>query len=217
MFCLITGGARSGKSSYAERLMAEWMREAREKGAGKGQVVYVATAQALDHEMADRIRRHRQRRPPDWETVESPLALFSTLQALAARVNPPAGVLADCATLYWSNRLLQAAVPVDAGPDAGLECLARLEEVLEQEIRRFGEQLSGFPYHLIIVTNEVGWGVVPETPLGRAYRDLAGRCNQLLASLADQVILMVSGIPVWIKPGTGFFPQGEAVFPARIR
>ena len=209
MFCLITGGARSGKSRYAERLMVELVRGKREKGDGGGEVVYVATAQALDEEMADRIRRHRQRRPPDWETVESPMALFSTLRELTARKVPPAGVLVDCATLYWSNRLLAVAAPEESGSAQQLDSLARmelasLEADLEEEMRSFGEQLSRIPYHLIIVTNEVGWGVVPETPLGRAYRDLAGRCNQLLASLADQVILMVSGIPVCIKPETGY-------------
>ncbi|OJF17691.1 MAG: bifunctional adenosylcobinamide kinase/adenosylcobinamide-phosphate guanylyltransferase [Bacillaceae bacterium G1] len=207
-FGLVTGGARSGKSRFAEKLMRQWMEERKNAGFTGDRIVYVATAQALDEEMAERIRRHREQRPPDWETVEAPMSLFDVLETLAHRTPPPDGVLVDCATLYWSNRLLAHCGEADAADGAGSKTLdwtafAQLERQLEEEVDAFGRWLPGMPYALIIVTNEVGWGLVPANALGRAYRDLAGRCNQRLAALAQYVYLVVAGIPVSIKaPGT---------------
>lgn len=206
-FGLVTGGARSGKSRFAEQWLLRWMEERKRAGLTGDRIVYVATAQALDDEMAERIRRHRQQRPSEWETVEAPQTLFATLEALAARPFPPDGVLVDCATMYWSNRLLQVLGDDDlsAGVDAALfDRLSSLERQLEHEIDAFGRFLSDMPYHLLMVTNEVGWGLVPPNVLGRVYRDVAGRCNQRLAELAHHVYLVVAGIPVSIKtPPTG--------------
>lgn len=202
-FGLITGGARSGKSRFAEQLMRQWMAKRKEAGLSGETVVYVATAQALDEEMAERIRRHRERRPPEWETVEAPDTLFSVLEALARRPVPPDGVLVDCATLYWSNRLLQLFREeelADGTADAVVPArLPLLEKQLERELNAFARFLAVMPFHLLVVTNEVGWGLVPPNPLGRAYRDLAGRCNQRLAELAHEVYLVVAGIPVPVK------------------
>lgn len=221
MFGLVTGGARSGKSGFAERLMHQWMQARKSAGRSGEKVVYVATAQALDPEMAERIRRHRAQRPAEWETVEAPETLFATLQALAARPSPPDGVLVDCATLYWSNRLL--AQFGEGGTEEGTGArlldgrrLAELECQLEQEIDAFGRFLPLMPYHLLIVTNEVGWGLVPPNALGRAYRDLAGRCNQRLAELAHRVYLVVAGIPVQIKPPAAPFPWPDGKSDGRV-
>ena len=202
-FGLITGGARSGKSRFAERLIQQWLNERKSSGLSGDTVVYVATAQALDAEMAERIQRHRQQRPSQWETVEAPETLFATLKELAARSHPPDGVLVDCATLYWSNRLLKLfredELEDGTAESAVYQRMPQLERQLEQEIDDFARMLPGMPFHLLVVTNEVGWGLVPPNALGRAYRDLAGRCNQRLAELAHEVYLVVSGIPVPIK------------------
>lgn len=202
-FGLVTGGARSGKSSFAERLMRQWMAERKRAGLAGERIVYVATVQALDEEMAERIRRHREQRPPEWETIEAPVTLFATLESLAGRPHPPDGVLVDCVTLYWSNRLLQLFREeelADGTAEAVLyERLPTLERELDRELDAFARLLSVMPFDLIIVTNEVGWGLVPPNALGRAYRDLAGRAGQHLAALARDVYLVVAGIPVPIK------------------
>jgi adenosylcobinamide kinase/adenosylcobinamide-phosphate guanylyltransferase len=164
---LVLGGARSGKSRYAEGLVA----------AHEPPWVYLATAQALDGEMRDRIGHHRQRRDARWRTVEAPTALAAALAA-EAKVKRP--VLVDCLTLWLSNVLL-------AQQDVEAEC-DRLLAVM-------GER--GGP--LVVVSNEIGLGIVPDTRLGRTFRDAQGRLNQRVAAMADQVILMVAGIPLTVR------------------
>ncbi len=168
MIELVIGGARSGKSGYAER-------QARESHAGGRPVVYLATAQALDAEMAERIAHHRARRPADWRSVEEPLALADALTRAAAS---DACVLVDCLTLWLSNVLL-------AGRD--------------DEIERLLATLPILPGQLILVSNEVGWGIVPENPLARRFRDEQGRLNQRVAALADRVTLVAAGLPLTLK------------------
>lgn len=160
---LILGGARSGKSLYAERLCS----------AGG---VYVATATALDHEMAERIRRHRARRGPAWTTIEEPLDLAGVL----TRAAPGRPFLVDCLTLWLSNVL-------EAGRDVAAETAA-----LTQALR-------AAPAPVVLVGNEVGLGIVPATALGRAFRDHAGRLNQAIAALADHVVFLVAGLPLVLK------------------
>jgi adenosylcobinamide kinase/adenosylcobinamide-phosphate guanylyltransferase len=163
------GGARSGKSRYAERLV---------KGAATCGT-YCATAEAGDAEMAERIAAHRARRGPFWQTVETPLALAQAIAEEARRERP---LLIDCLTLWVSNLLLAGKQP---DPEAAALCNALRE--------------AAGP--VVLVSNEVGMGLVPETPLGRRFRDAAGRLNQDVAALADRVVFVAAGLPLVLKKG----------------
>ncbi len=164
---LILGGARSGKSRYAERLV--------EVAASRG--TYCATAEAGDAEMADRIAEHRARRGPFWRTVEAPLDLAS---AIAVHAEPECPILVDCLTLWLSNLIL-------AGKRADEEAGA-----LYSSLRRAAGTV-------VLVSNEVGMGLVPETPLGRNFRDAAGCLNQAVAAQADRVVFVAAGLPLVLK------------------
>lgn len=163
---LATGGARAGKSAFAQ----EWAQALGEP------VSFIATAQALDEEMRQRIARHRAERPPGWETLEEPLEVPQALARALGRV-----VLLDCLTLWVSNLML-----------AGREVLPELENLLAV----WGE--SGKT--LLVVSNEVGMGIVPDNALARRYRDLLGAANRRIAEEADVVYLLVAGIPLKLKP-----------------
>lgn len=172
---LVTGGARSGKSSWAERRAAE---------LGGAEVTYVATAEALDEEMERRIARHRAERPAEWTTVEAPRRTGE-----AVRRSATATVLVDCLTVLASNALLAAEAQGEEAAQAAV--LVEAEALRDAALAREGTTL--------VVTNEVGMGVHPPTTLGRWYRDALGRANALLAAAAEEVVLMVSGIPVRIR------------------
>ena len=172
---LVTGGTRSGKSSFAEKLALE----------SGGPVVYVATAAPLDDEIRQRIAAHRRRRPPEWQTVEEPLDLAGVLRRSQAGTT----VLIDCLTLFVTNWLL--------GQDPA--ALKGLEEVFRPILADLSQAIQACPAGVIIVTNEVGSGIVPENPLARSFRDLAGVANQMVAAACDQVYWVVGGIPVRIK------------------
>jgi adenosylcobinamide kinase / adenosylcobinamide-phosphate guanylyltransferase len=161
---LVLGGARSGKSRYAEGLV---MRAA-------PPWTYVATAEALDEEMRARIAHHRLRRDARWRTLEAPLDLVGAV----AQTSGP--TLIDCLTLWLSNVLL-------AGRD------------VQAESERLLAAMATAPGPLVAVSNEVGLGLVPETPLGRAFRDAQGRLNQTVAAVADRVIFMAAGLPLTLK------------------
>jgi adenosylcobinamide kinase/adenosylcobinamide-phosphate guanylyltransferase len=168
---LFTGGARSGKSTRAEQYAARLGRA----------VVYLATAEAGDDEMRERIARHQAQRPAAWPTVEAPLAPSAALREI------PAGsaVLLDCLSLLVTNLLLAN----EADP----------EPAVTAEVAAIMDVAAGQSLTLLIVTNEVGLGIVPAYPLGRVYRDLLGRANQQVAARADEVYLVVAGLPVEIK------------------
>lgn len=170
---LILGGARSGKSALAERLAA----------AGGLPVVYVATAQPGDAEMAARIEHHRAQRPPHWGCVEEPLALAATLRAQAA---PGRCLLVDCLTLWLSNLL--------GDPDPGR---------LAHERDALLAVLPQLPGDLLLVSNEVGQGVVPLGELSRRFVDEAGRLHQALAARCERVVLVVAGLPMLLKGEPG--------------
>ena len=164
---LVLGGARSGKSRFAEELVAESGLEP----------VYIATAEAGDAEMAERIAQHRARRGKGWRTVEAKLALETALQAEAGEGR---AVLVDCLTLWLSNLM-------HAGAD------------LEERTSSLCEAARRVPGLKIFVSNEVGLGLVPETPLGRKFRDAQGRLNQAVAELADRVVFVAAGLPLDLK------------------
>ena len=180
---LITGGVRSGKSAFAQRL-------ARADGRP---VVYVATAQPLDVEFARRIARHRQDRPESWTTIEEPLDLEGAIGKASAAAPV---VLVDDLTLWVSNRLL-AVAPDPERPDWH-DRLEALERDLCAEVRSICRALPA-DCRLLLVSQETGWGIVPPYALGRAYRDLLGRVNQQAAALADEVFLMVAGLAVDVR------------------
>jgi adenosylcobinamide kinase / adenosylcobinamide-phosphate guanylyltransferase len=163
---LVLGGARSGKSAYAESLIT----------AHAPPWIYVATAQALDREMTERIAQHRAQRAGRWRTIEAPHDLAAAFETTP--VSAP--MLVDCLTLWVSNRML-------ADADIGAETV-RLEGALA---RRAGP--------VVLVSNEVGFGIVPGNALARRFRDLQGGLNQRLAARADRVVLVVAGLPLIVK------------------
>jgi adenosylcobinamide kinase/adenosylcobinamide-phosphate guanylyltransferase len=183
---LVTGGARSGKSSFAESLARE----------GRQPVLYLATAEAGDDEMRARIAEHQRRRPTEWRTAEAPREVG---RALAGLADPPGTVLLDDLGLLVTNRLL--ALCGDAEPSR--ETAAALDAIIAAETGELLDAQNVGGWDLIVVTNEVGLGLVPATPLGRVFRDAIGRANQALAAASDEVYLLVSGIPVRIKPAAG--------------
>jgi adenosylcobinamide kinase/adenosylcobinamide-phosphate guanylyltransferase len=176
---LILGGARSGKSSYAERLATEM----------GGRVIYIATAEAKDEEMKARIQTHRLNRPDSWYTLEAPHNVAAALSGIDYH---PDALLLDCLTLLVSNILLS----LESKPPAAIEA------AVQAEIEALLAAQQSLVVPLIVVSNEVGLGLVPPYPLGRVYRDLLGRANQQLAALAQQVVFMVAGIPMIVKENT---------------
>lgn len=169
---LVLGGARSGKSAHAERLVEAAVADGAHVGG-----TYLATAEAGDAEMAARIRTHRERRGPGWATVEEPLELAAAI-GRHGRADRP--VLVDCLTLWLSN-LMAAGRDIAGARRTLIEALAHLAGPV------------------VFVSNEVGLGLVPATPLGRAFRDEAGRLNQAVAAAAERVIFVAAGLPLTIK------------------
>jgi adenosylcobinamide kinase/adenosylcobinamide-phosphate guanylyltransferase len=166
----VTGGARSGKSAFAEKLASGLT----------GRRAYLATAQALDPEMAARIEKHRKDRGSVWDTYEEPLAVTELLKKLSGRYDV---VLLDCLTLWLSN--------VMAHTDGDGAVSARADELVAA--------IQGFGGACIVVSNEVGLGIVPDNPLARKFRDFAGMLNQKVAHTADEVYFTAAGIPMKIK------------------
>lgn len=164
---LVLGGARSGKSRYAQRRAED----------GPGELVFVATAQPLDDEMAARIVRHQADRDMRWRTVEAPLDLAGIIasQAIAGRT-----LLIDCLTL-WASNLMFA------------------EHDIDREIDRLVTALAGAPGRTILVANEVGLGIVPDNALARRFRDVAGQINQAVASVVDEAVFLAAGLPLKLK------------------
>lgn len=173
----ILGGARSGKSAYAEQLAAQV----------PGRVLYIATAQALDDEMQARIAAHQGRRPSGWQTLELPAGVGRALLAAPPHADL---ILIDCLTLLVSNLVLKASPDMDHPDEPAATALVRTET---DELLR---AIRAIPARWLVVSNEVGQGLVPPYPAGRLYRDLLGWANQRFAQAAHKVIWMVAGIPV---------------------
>ena len=164
---LVLGGARSGKSRFAQTQAEN----------SPGDLVYIATAQPLDAEMADRIARHRHDRGPRWRTVEAPQELTNAISDNSRCDNV---LLIDCLTL-WASNLMFA------------------ERDISAEIAALTTAISNAPGRIILVSNEVGLGVVPDNALARQFRDVAGEINQEVARIADSVVFVMSGLPVVLK------------------
>jgi adenosylcobinamide kinase/adenosylcobinamide-phosphate guanylyltransferase len=177
---LILGGARSGKTTYAEKIAAE----------NGGAVVYIATAEAKDDEMVARIKKHQAERPLSWQTREIPINISGTLanNPITAEV-----VLLDCLTLLVTNILMAMNPDLDELDEAGSET------AVSTEISALITTIQQSDAHWLIVSNEVGLGLVPPYPLGRIYRDTLGRANQQLAQAADHVYFLVAGLPMVVK------------------
>ncbi|HET8562254.1 MAG TPA: bifunctional adenosylcobinamide kinase/adenosylcobinamide-phosphate guanylyltransferase [Candidatus Binatia bacterium] len=168
---LITGSARSGKSKYAEQRAA----------AMGGSRLYIATAEAKDEEMSQRIAEHQKQRGDQWTTIEEPVELAEALLAQRGKTDC---ALVDCLTLWISNLLIRGD-----------------EHYVEEKVDQLLETLPHLDFHLVFVTNEVGWGIVPDNPLARKFRDLVGCTNQRVAQAAHEVILTVAGVPMIVKKG----------------
>jgi len=174
-FSLIGGGARSGKSTFA-------LRRALQRGPRR---LFIATAQAFDDEMRARIDRHIAERGSDFATLEAPHDLDEAVGRLAIGGGLPNVVVIDCLTLWLSNLLL-ADTP---------------HEAIERRVDTLADALAAATFHTWLVTNEVGMGLVPETPLGRAFRDISGRAHQRLARSASEVYLAALGTVLRLRPG----------------
>jgi adenosylcobinamide kinase/adenosylcobinamide-phosphate guanylyltransferase len=177
---LILGGARSGKSAFAEKIAAKLGTK----------VTYIATAQAIDEEMTQRIKLHQDRRPAEWVTLEETHWVAQRLREINTDV-----VLVDCLTILVSNLLLDVNFPL---PDTN-ESSEEKERAILEEVKILAASARNCPAKVVIVSNEVGQGLVPTYPLGRIYRDVAGWANQIIAQEADEVYLVIAGIPVELK------------------
>jgi adenosylcobinamide kinase / adenosylcobinamide-phosphate guanylyltransferase len=169
---LVTGGARSGKSTHAEQ-------RAGELGSRR---LYLATAEARDEEMTQRIVEHQKRRGSEWVTIEEPIELADVLLAQRNQIDC---AVVDCLTLWLTNLVLH-----------------RDAEFAVEKVEALVETLPRLDFYVVLVTNEVGWGIVPDNPLARQFRDLSGWANQRIAEIATEVILTVAGIPTIVKKRT---------------
>jgi adenosylcobinamide kinase/adenosylcobinamide-phosphate guanylyltransferase len=174
---LITGGTRSGKSVFAEQYAA----------AQSDKVAYIATAQIYDQEMQTRVALHRKRRPDTWQTFEAPYHADQILLEAATKADV---ILFDCLTIYTSNLLLSDSTPSNREE--------RFQYIMEEidKLLYFSRESQAI---VLFVTNEVGMGIVPENALAREYRDIAGMVNQKIAACADEVYLVICGLPVELK------------------
>ena len=184
-FSLIGGGARSGKSAFALRLALDF----------PAPRLFLATSEPFDDEMRERARAHRAERGHDFETIEAPRDLDGVVGALRRNARDVSVVVVDCLTLWLSNLLLAGEAPGD----------------IERRVAALAEELAVAPFTTLVVTNEVGMGLVPDTPLGRTFRDLTGRAHQRLAQRASAIYFAALGVVLRLKPGaTMLADEGRA-------
>ena len=184
MLQLILGGARSGKSRLAEKLASD----------GQLQVTYIATSQPLDGEMSQRVAHHRARRPAEWALIEEPLELARVLRETASAERC---LLVDCLTLWLSNLLFAGEAARQAEAGEAVHC-----PLLQGQTQALVELLPALPGRIILVSNEVGWGIVPMHPVSRLFGDEQGRLNQRVGAACEQVTLVAAGLPLSLKaPG----------------
>jgi len=179
----VTGGARSGKSSFGENLLKKT----------QGKKGYIATATPFDDGMKDRIKNHQASRPNSWQTFELPYEISSHINEISRSCDI---VILDCITVFSSNILFEKEYDWE---QISYEKISLLEEKIIHEIQQIIEKARQYNLDLVIITNEVGSGIVPGNRLSRVYRDIAGRTNQKLSELSDEVYVTISGIPLKLK------------------
>lgn len=186
----VTGGARSGKSSFALEMANQIVGAGLKPAPTKNRKCYLATAQALDSEMEERIARHKAERGPDWDSIEEPLKVTEKIEEVKGRYDV---ILFDCLTLWVSNLMLK-------DEESEEECRGGVPPpVLESDVENLIDACKKTNATTIVVSNEVGLGIVPDNALARKFRDLAGTANQLFAKAADEAYFVVSGIPMRFK------------------
>lgn len=180
---LVTGGARSGKSNFAEELCKKQ----------NNNTAYIATSVAFDDEMKDRIKKHQESRPNEWKTYEIYKDIHSIVKQIDKNHNT---VLLDCLTLMVNNLMFTYGIDVE---NACADEINEIEEYIKEQLTKLLDALRDTNLYFVIVTNEVGMGIVPENKLSRIYRDFVGRANQQIAKVSDEVYFVVSGIPMKVK------------------
>lgn len=180
---LVTGGARSGKSSFAESLCK----------SQNNKTAYIATSVAFDDEMKNRVKKHQESRPKEWKTYEIYKDIYSIVEELDQKYNT---VIMDCITLMVNNLMFTYNIEMDK---ATSEELNELENYIKNQLTKLLEAVKKTNLYFVIVSNEIGMGIVPENKLSRIYGDFVGRANQLIGKYSDEVYLVVSGIPMKVK------------------
>lgn len=180
---LVTGGARSGKSNFAESLCIKQ----------NNKTAYIATSVAFDNEMKSRVKKHQESRPKEWKTYEIYKDIYSIVEELDKNHNT---VIMDCITLMVNNLMFTYGIEVDK---ATSEDLDELENYIKDQLIKLLEAVKKTNLYFVIVSNEIGMGIVPENKLARIYGDFVGRANQLISKYSDEVYFVVSGIPMKVK------------------
>ncbi len=180
---LVTGGARSGKSNFAESLCINQ----------NNRTAYIATSVAFDEEMKNRVKKHQESRPKEWKTYEIYKDIYSIVETLDKNHDT---VIMDCVTLMVNNLMFTYGIDVDK---ATSEELDELENYIREQIEKLLEAVKKTNLYFVIVSNEIGMGIVPENKLARIYGDFVGRANQLISKYSDEVYFVVSGIPMKVK------------------
>jgi adenosylcobinamide kinase/adenosylcobinamide-phosphate guanylyltransferase len=194
----VLGGSGSGKSEFAERLARE----------ARGKIIYLATADASDAEMESRVALHKSRRPASWDTWEGPVeTLPSAVRRLACNYDL---LLMDSLTTYISALFVSSRASEGDDETAWAETAKKILKDVSEIFTGFAETVRDLPKRLIVVSDEVGCGVVPAYRMGRRFRDIQGQANQTAAALSDEVVLVAAGIPLWLKTGSNETGSGGA-------
>lgn len=180
---MVTGGSRSGKSSYAEKLCKDT----------NDKVAYIATSIAFDEGMKDRIKKHRNSRPKSWQTYEIYKDIYSHIHEISKDQNT---VLLDCVTLLVNNLMFEFDLDWDSCNRTDID---NVESYIQDQVDKLIKEIRKTNIYFVFVTNELGMGVIPGNRLSRVYTDIAGRVNQKIADLSDEVYIVISGIPLKIK------------------
>lgn len=180
---LVTGGARSGKSNFAESLCIN----------RNNSTAYIATSIPFDDEMKDRVKKHKESRPQNWRTYEIYKDIYSIIDNISKEHET---VILDCVTLLVNNLMFTYGIEID---EATSEDINELEDYIKKQVNKLLNEVEKTNLYFVIVTNELGMGVVPANKLSRVYSDIVGRINQQISSRSDEVYFVVSGIPMKVK------------------